>query len=201
MAWRRPWDKPLSEPGIVSFPTHISVIQPLTKLELIAVILGFHKKYFWISRKRLIWFMCSNCDKMKKKLKQWQWHSTTIYTRTDIYKEDCQVSNINNAVTHHLPAHKQHQSHFLTWHFVSEIFRVILHILFPDPDHLKRKRHNTINSGVGVTKPISSVPLFPEFFIILKTNGIYWRSRLYLTGVAAAQLRWHLSNINVIQII
>ena len=56
-------------------------------------------------------------------------------------------------------------------------------------------------SGVGVTKPISSVPLFSEIFSIAKTRVSYWISRLYLTGVAAAQLRWHLSNINVIQII
>ena len=53
----------------------------------------------------------------------------------------------------------------------------------------------------GVTKPISSVPLFSEIFSIVKTHVSYWISRLYLTGVAAAQLRWHLSNINVIQII
>ena len=39
------------------------------------------------------------------------------------------------------------------------------------------------------------------FFSIITTQVIYWISRLYLTGVAAAQLRWHLSNINVIQII
>ena len=55
--------------------------------------------------------------------------------------------------------------------------------------------------GVGVTKPISSVPLFSEIFSIAKTHVSYWISRLYLTGVAAAQLRWHLSKINVIQII
>ena len=55
--------------------------------------------------------------------------------------------------------------------------------------------------GVGVTKPIFSVPLFSESFSIVKTHVSYWASRLYLTGVAAAKLRWHLSNINVIQII
>ena len=53
--------------------------------------------------------------------------------------------------------------------------------------------------GVGVTKPISSVPLFSEIFNIVKTHIMYWISRLYLAGVAAAQLRWHLPNINVIQ--
>ena len=55
--------------------------------------------------------------------------------------------------------------------------------------------------GVGVTKPISSVPLFSEFFNNAKTHVDYWISCLYLAGVAAAQLRWHLSNINVIQMI
>ena len=56
-------------------------------------------------------------------------------------------------------------------------------------------------SGVGVTKPISSIPLFSKFFNIIKTHVSYWISRLYLTGVAAAQLRWHLSNIDVFWII
>ena len=54
-------------------------------------------------------------------------------------------------------------------------------------------------TGVGVTKPILSVPLFSTFSVIVKTNVSCWISRLYLAGVAAAQLRWHLSNINVIQ--
>ena len=56
-----------------------------------------------------------------------------------------------------------------------------------------------IKSGVGVTKPIFSVPLFSTFSVSVKTNVSYWISRLYLAGVAAAQLRWHLSNMNVIQ--
>ena len=55
-------------------------------------------------------------------------------------------------------------------------------------------------TGVGVTKPFSSVPLFSYFLSIVNTHVSYWISRLYLTGVAAAQLRWHLSNMNVIQI-
>ena len=67
--------------------------------------------------------------------------------------------------------------------------------------------HNTFSrwvsrwwrSWVGATKPISSVPLFSEIFNIVKTHVRYWISRLYLTGDAAAQLRWHMSNINVIQ--
>ena len=53
--------------------------------------------------------------------------------------------------------------------------------------------------GVGVTKPISSVPLFFRYFSIVKTEVSYRIARLYLTGVAVAQLRWHLSNMNVIQ--
>ena len=59
--------------------------------------------------------------------------------------------------------------------------------------------HVVYTPGVGVTKPISSVLLFSEFFTIVKTNVSYWISRLYLAGVAAAQLRWHLSNMNVIR--
>ena len=55
--------------------------------------------------------------------------------------------------------------------------------------------------GVRVTKPTSSVPLFSEFFSIVKTTVSYWISHLYLAGVVAARLRWHLSNINVIQTI
>ena len=55
------------------------------------------------------------------------------------------------------------------------------------------------STGVGVTKPISAVPLFFKIFFIVKTHFSCWISRLYLTGVAAAQLRGHLSNMNVIQ--
>ena len=53
--------------------------------------------------------------------------------------------------------------------------------------------------GVGVTKPISSVPLFSEFFSIVKTHVRYWISHLYLTGITAAELRWYLSSMNVNQ--
>ena len=46
------------------------------------------------------------------------------------------------------------------------------------------------SSEVGVTKPISSVPLFSEFFSFVKTHVRYWISRfLYLTGIAAARLK------------
>ena len=55
--------------------------------------------------------------------------------------------------------------------------------------------------GVGATKPISSVPLFSKFFRTAKTHVSYWISRLYLAGIAAAQLRWHLSNMNVVEIV
>ena len=53
--------------------------------------------------------------------------------------------------------------------------------------------------GVGVTKPLSSVPLFSGFLSIVKPHVSYWISRLYLAGVAAALLRWHLSNMDVIR--
>ena len=44
--------------------------------------------------------------------------------------------------------------------------------------------------GVGVTEPI---------FRIVKSHAIYWLSRLYLTRVIAAELRRHLSSMNVIE--
>ena len=57
-----------------------------------------------------------------------------------------------------------------------------------------------VSTGGGITKP-KTPPFrhFLTFFSTLKTR--YWISCLYLTGVTAAQLQWHLSNINVIQII
>ena len=60
---------------------------------------------------------------------------------------------------------------------------------------------HSLRPGVGVIKPISSVPLFSYFFSISKIHVSYCIWRSYLTGVAAAQLRWHLSNMNVMQII
>ena len=45
------------------------------------------------------------------------------------------------------------------------------------------------------------ITLISWFFTIVKTLVTYWISCSYLTGVAAAQLRWHLSNMNVMQII
>ena len=53
--------------------------------------------------------------------------------------------------------------------------------------------------GVGVTKSISTVPLFFEFFSIIKTRVSYWISLLYLTGVAAVELLWHRPNMNMIK--
>ena len=53
--------------------------------------------------------------------------------------------------------------------------------------------------GVGVTKPIPSVSLFSLFSSIVKAHVSYWISRLYLAGVTAAQLWWHLPNMNVMQ--
>ena len=49
--------------------------------------------------------------------------------------------------------------------------------------------------GGGVTKSISYIPLFFQCFTIVKTLVTHCISLLYLTGVAAAQLRWHQSNM------
>ena len=40
--------------------------------------------------------------------------------------------------------------------------------------------------GVGVTKPISSVPLFSHFFTFMSNLVIYGVSRSYLANVSAA---------------
>ena len=82
-------------------------------------------------------------------------------------------------------------------HCVCEASHECLHSLLL----LQLIQRRTYRPGVGVTKLISSVPLFSEFFSVIKTHVIYWRPRLFFTGVTAAQLRWHLSNINVIKII
>ena len=65
--------------------------------------------------------------------------------------------------------------------------------------HIELTQLLQLCAGVGVTKHISSVPLFSELFSIFKTRFGYWMSRLYLTGVTKAELRWHLSNITVIK--
>ena len=54
-------------------------------------------------------------------------------------------------------------------------------------------------SGVGVTRAISSILLFSWFFSIANIYISYWISCSYLTGVTAAQLRWHLTNMKVVQ--
>ena len=65
--------------------------------------------------------------------------------------------------------------------------------------HVGRLRLGDNGPGVEVTKPNSPVPLFSEIFSTIKTRVRYWISPLYLAGVAAAHLRWHLSNMNVIR--
>ena len=69
----------------------------------------------------------------------------------------------------------------------------------PSLAHPVFKHWTDIGPGMGVTKPISSVPLFSPFSIIVKTDISSWIWRWYFAGVAAAQLRWHLRNMNVIQ--
>ena len=60
-------------------------------------------------------------------------------------------------------------------------------------------RHLPFSAGVRFTKTNSSFPSFSRFFWITKILAIYWISRSYLTGVTAAKLQWHLSNMNEIQ--
>ena len=55
--------------------------------------------------------------------------------------------------------------------------------------------------GVGVTKPIFSVPLFSHFFRMIKTVVTCMISGSYLGGVATAELRRHLANMYMIEII
>ena len=55
--------------------------------------------------------------------------------------------------------------------------------------------------GVRVTKPIFSVPLFSHFFRMIKTVVTCMISSSYLAGVTAAELRRHLANMNMIEII
>ena len=51
----------------------------------------------------------------------------------------------------------------------------------------------------GVTKPIFSVPLFSQFFRIMKTVVTLMISSSYLAGVTTAELRKHLANMNMIE--
>ena len=53
-------------------------------------------------------------------------------------------------------------------------------------------------SGVGVTKPISSVPLFLQFFRLIKILFTFGISRSCLADIDAAELWWHLLNMDVI---
>ena len=55
------------------------------------------------------------------------------------------------------------------------------------------------SSGVGVTKPIASNPLFSQVFIIIKSLVSYYRSSSYLTGISPAELWWQLLYRNAIQ--
>ena len=61
--------------------------------------------------------------------------------------------------------------------------------------------HNYNKTGVGVTKPIFSVPLFSHFFRMIKTVVTCMISSSYLAGVTAAKLQRHLANMNMIEII
>ena len=55
-------------------------------------------------------------------------------------------------------------------------------------------------SRVGLLSHIFLSRYFPPFIEISKQLVTYWISHSYLTGVTAAELQWHLSNMNVIWI-
>ena len=115
-----------------------------------------------------------------------------------ISQTGCKVCAITVAHLKYLKFISLHQ-----WKWDSNLWTQLSPMLIKShrtPFHTTTPLWKACQSGVGVTKPISSIPVFSELFSIIKTH-IYWRSHLYLTGVTAAQLRWHLSNINVIQII
>ena len=105
----------------------------------------------------------------------------------------CVLTAFNIFVTLLIVCNVYHTSHLLTeagWFIYALVNWVIINsgnALSPVP--------------AGVTKPISSVPLISRFFTIIKTLVTHWISCSYLTGVASAQLGWHLSNMNVMQII
>ena len=86
-------------------------------------------------------------------------------------------------------------------YFEIVLLQYIIVIAIQTMSNARRQEFTDGRPGVGVTKPISPVPLFSSFFQFVKTYVNCWISRLYLTGGAAALLRWHLSNIKVIQII
>ena len=54
-------------------------------------------------------------------------------------------------------------------------------------------------SGVGSSKPILFVPLFCQFFLIMITLVTCKTSRSHLIGATVAELRRHLTNMNVIR--
>ena len=69
---------------------------------------------------------------------------------------------------------------------------------FDSPDN--GRQGNMSCSRGGVTDPISSVPIISHIFRIMETLVFYW-SRSYLKRVSAAELKWHLPNMKVIEMI
>ena len=55
------------------------------------------------------------------------------------------------------------------------------------------------DQGWGLLSQFSPSRYFPNFSTFFKTHVRYWIARLYLTGIATAQLRWYLSNMKVIK--
>ena len=88
-------------------------------------------------------------------------------------------------------------------HFPNKRYRFwfIFHRNLPQWIPLTRSQKSLHWAGVGVTKPIFSAPLFSHFFRIIKTVVTCMISSSYLAGVTAAELRRHLANMNMIEII
>ena len=75
---------------------------------------------------------------------------------------------------------------WLVWSYYQFTMVQVTYLLMFFRDALLTPEQSWDWPGVGVTKPILSVPLFSTFSVIVKTNVSYWISRLYLAGVAAA---------------
>ena len=76
-----------------------------------------------------------------------------------------------------------------------------LRALAPQPicTTLQGTADHATRPGVGVTKPIFSVPLFSQFCRMMKTVVTWMISSSYLAGVTAAELRRHLANMNIVE--
>ena len=236
MAWRRPGDKPLSEPMMVSLLTHVCVTRPqwvkgifqipvLSKYDLDNLCLQCVDEHNidFMSLHVLLLRQAKFYEAVRFHLKGILWITNPRvcnHISATLEQESCHDDNF--AVTCgngscHYDTRRYRVGIITTLWFRCKQFLLTVSLVWcsfyfvrnfwTNNGPASTTTHNTVSrwvsrwwrSWVGATKPISSVLLFSEFFSIIKTHVSYWISRLYLTGDAAAQLRWHMSNINVIQ--